>query len=317
MMIRRASGGSAVEPAGQRRRLDEEHLAAAHVALAPGRRARTDARRSWRANAREHVARGRASAPGLALDDAERRDVIAGVGAERRLPHAVLRQRLQVDVDDDLRAAEREALASRRRAGRARRPGRARPRRDRRSTRRSPRRCTSAPRGCAPTSRAPAPAGTPTCATVMFDAERLASTVAPASAASVPGGTGTQRSSQMSVCRTKPGRCGSAHQHVGAERHVGAEQRERCAARALGGGTEPAQLVELAVVRRIRLRRDRQRAAAIERHRAIEQQPVHRQRHARRRRTMFQSALACATCARAPRATPASSDSWKNRSPQV
>jgi len=46
--------------------------------------------------------------------------------------------------------------------------------------------------------------------TVTFEAERFASTVAPASAASVPGGTGVHRSSQMSVCSTKPGRWGAA-----------------------------------------------------------------------------------------------------------
>ena len=44
-------------------------------------------------------------------------------------------------------------------------------------------------------------------ATVMFDADRLPSTVAPASAARVLGGTGTHRSSQMSTCSMKPGRC--------------------------------------------------------------------------------------------------------------
>ena len=48
------------------------------------------------------------------------------------------------------------------------------------------------------------------------------------------------------------------------------------------GGAEPAQLVELAVVRRIRLRRHRQRPAAIEGHRAVEQQAVDRQRRADR-----------------------------------
>ncbi len=73
-------------------------------------------------------------------------------------------------------------------------------------------------------------------ATVMFDAERLASTVAPASAASVPGGIGTHRSSQTSVCSTKPGRCGMRDQDVGAERHLLAEQlaARRAAASAAG-----------------------------------------------------------------------------------
>ena len=60
---------------------------------------------------REHARAARASARGVAVDDAERpRAVVARVGAERRLAHAVLRQRLQIDVDDDVRAAEREAL---------------------------------------------------------------------------------------------------------------------------------------------------------------------------------------------------------------
>ena len=43
---------------------------------------------------------------------------------------------------------------------------------------------------------------------VMFEAERFASTVAPASAASVDGGSGDQRSSQISTWRQKPGRSG-------------------------------------------------------------------------------------------------------------
>jgi hypothetical protein len=50
----------------------------------------------------------------------------------------------------------------------------------------------------------------------------------------------------------------------------------------VSGGVEPAQLVKFAVVGRIRLRRHGQGAAAVERHRAVEQQVVDHQRHADR-----------------------------------
>ena len=50
--------------------------------------------------------------------------------------------------------------------------------------------------------------------------ERFASTVAPASAASALGGTGTHMSSQISTCRTKPGTSLGGEQQVGPERDV-------------------------------------------------------------------------------------------------
>ena len=71
-------------------------------------------------------------------------------------------------------------------------------------------------------------------------------------------------------------------QHVGAERDPAPEQLDGVRARR-GRGLEPAQLVELAVVRQVRLRRDRDGAAAVERHGAVEEAAVD-QRAARRPR---------------------------------
>ena len=45
---------------------------------------------------------------------------------------------------------------------------------------------------------------------VMFEAERLARMVAPASAPSVEGGVAAQKSSQISTCSTKPSRSSAA-----------------------------------------------------------------------------------------------------------
>ena len=62
-------------------------------------------------------------------------------------------------------------------------------------------------------------------ATVIGLPERLASTVAPASAASALGGTGTHMSSQISTCSRRSGRSVGGEDQVGAERHLVAARR--------------------------------------------------------------------------------------------
>ena len=227
----------------------------------------------WRADA--------TSAPGPQSTTRNGRAWSRRVGAERRLPHAILRQRLQVDVDLDVRAAEREAWrlgdqpaalgdqavavpgqvggrlaeaggavhlhreVARRRAAHQLLP--VLPLGDGDVGRRQVgehRRTGRAPRACW---AAPAPRGPRRCRC----AARSPAGAAGGTSTSVPNGT------------SPPSRVDAA--------------RRRLRRRA-----EPAQLVELAVVRRIRLRRHRQRPAAIERHRAVEQQPVDDQRRADR-----------------------------------
>ena len=89
---------------------------------------------------------------------------------------------------------------------------------------------------------------------VMGLPDRLASTVAPASAASALGGTGTHKSSQTSACRTKPGHVVGREQQVGAERHRPAADPDRAAH--VVARRELAPLVELPVGRQVGLGRD-------------------------------------------------------------
>ena len=59
--------------------------------------------------------------------------------------------------------------------------------------------------------------------------DKLASTVAPASAASALGGIGTNMSSQISTCSTKPGTSVGGEQQVRPERHLSAAEPDRTA----------------------------------------------------------------------------------------
>ena len=58
--------------------------------------------------------------------------------------------------------------------------------------------------------------------------ERLAITVAPAIAANVLGGTGAQRSSQISTPTTRSGTDDGLEEEVGPERHVAPTELDRC-----------------------------------------------------------------------------------------
>ena len=89
----------------------------------------------------------------------------------------------------------------------------------------------------------------------MGDPEMLARTVAPASAASWLGGTGTHRSSHTSTCSDEARHVGGAEEQVGAEGHPVAGDLDRLAALVVAGG-EVAPLVELAVGRQVGLRGD-------------------------------------------------------------
>ena len=120
----------------------------------------------------------------------------------------------------------------RRAARRSRRSSSGRPRPGRWSTRprRPPRR--RRPPGSATTPSAPAGARSSARPTVIGLPDRLASTVAPASAASALGGTGTHMSSQISTCSTRPGRS------VAAKSRSGPNGTSRLARRA---GSRPAR----------------------------------------------------------------------------
>ena len=87
----------------------------------------------------------------------------------------------------------------------------------------------------------------------MFEADRLTSTVAPASAANEDGGIGTQTSSQISTWSVSSGRLLALEQQVGAERHVWRRAGRTSRASAVSAGVELARLVELAVVRQVGL----------------------------------------------------------------
>ncbi len=92
--------------------------------------------------------------------------------------------------------------------------------------------------------------------------DRLASTVAPASAASALGGTGTHMSSQISTCSTKPGRSVGGEQQVRAERDLLAADPDLAAH--VVPGRDLAALVELPVGRQVRLGGDAQDPPAVD-----------------------------------------------------
>ena len=107
---------------------------------------------------------------------------------------------------------------------------------------------------------------------VMLLADRLASTVAPASAAAELGGTGTQKSSQISACTTRSGRSSAANSRSvphGASKpgHADLLSGDRVA------GHEMAALVELAVVGQVGLRHHAQQPAAMDSERRVVQPP--------------------------------------------
>ncbi len=161
-----------------------------------------------------------------------------------------------------------ESARSRRAARRSRRSRSARPRRGRWSTRPRPPRNRRRPRRSGPIAPGRAGARVSALPMVMLQADRLASTVAPASAASQLGGTGTQKSSQISAWTTKPGTSSAAKIRSGPN---GASMRtdpDRPAVGSLARGEMPV-LVELAVVRQMDFRRHPEQAAAVDGERAV------------------------------------------------
>ena len=73
---------------------------------------------------------------------------------------------------------------------------------------------------------------------VMLLADRLTSTSAPASAAWLDGGTGTQMSSQISTWKVTGTDAGRAEQQVGAERHRLAGELDLCSSMTLAPDTK-------------------------------------------------------------------------------
>ena len=100
--------------------------------------------------------------------------------------------------------------------------------------------------------------------------DRLASTVAPARASPLEGGTGTNMSSQISTPMVRPRHIGGLEQQVGAERRPLPGDGDLQADDAAAGG-ELAPLVELAVVRQVDLGHDAEDPTAVDDHGGVEQ----------------------------------------------
>ena len=98
---------------------------------------------------------------------------------------------------------------------------------------------------------------------VMLLADRLASTVAPASAASPLGGLGTQTSSQISAWTIRPRRSSAANSRSVPNGDAAAGDRDGPAVGAVAGD-EVARLVELAVVRQVDFRHHAEQRAAMD-----------------------------------------------------
>ncbi len=138
-------------------------------------------------------------------------------------------------------------------------------------------------------------------ATVIGLPDRLASTVAPASAASALGGTGTHMSSQTSTWSARPGTSVAANSRSGPNGTVVPPRRDRPAALVVPGGV-PAALVELPVRRQVGLRRHAEHLAALDHHRAVvdpvavgERRPDDQQRRGGRRWPRPRSSMASST----------------------
>ena len=192
---------------------------------ARGRRARTGTGRPCGA-ARCHRS-GASSSNSTVRNAAIRSSCGTPVVVEGALPQPVLADPVEVDVDDRAPRPVGEPLGSRPAGRRTRRPcvwpsqdrsvvdspwpgGREDVRRD------------AARAGAERTSSRRSSAR----ATVIGLPDRLASTVAPASAASALGGTGTHMSSQISTCSARPGTSVGREDQVGAERHLGPADRD-------------------------------------------------------------------------------------------
>ena len=242
--------GQRAQAPRERRRLDRGRSRGSGGRAAPDRTGRREADRPGGAACARVAGGARLRHRASAVDGPER----ARRARAAFCPNDVCRMRSSASAARSTSAIadaprEREARRSRRAARRGRRSARGRPMRGRRVDSPKPAAlysCTARFFADEMRTRSWRYSHLPT---VTFDAERLASTVAPASAASALGGTGTQRSSQISVCSDEAGAgAGASDQDVGAERDVVTEQRDRVAARRRRR-LEPAQLVELAIVR--------------------------------------------------------------------
>ena len=181
------------------------------------------------------------------------------------------------------------------------------------STRPGRRRRRRTPRGSARSRCGPAAGGPRRGPTVIGLPERLASTVAPASAASALGGTGTHMSSQTSTCSDQAGHVGGGEEQVGPERHL-AGRRARSSRRAgrRRARTSGARRTRGRSAGRTSARRPSTRPAvdddrAVEHPGAVDQRRAHDERPAAGRRSPRRAR-------RSPSSTASSSVSWRNRS---
>ena len=108
---------------------------------------------------------------------------------------------------------------------------------------------------------------------VMLLAERLASTVAPASAPQVLGGMGTQRSSHTSTKSAKPSTFTRFEYEIVPERHDLPEEVDVATHRQTAW-RELAALVKLAVVGQIGLGRDPEEAPSVNHDSGVEELPL-------------------------------------------
>ena len=113
----------------------------------------------------------------------------------------------------------------------------------------------------------------------MLLADRLASTVAPASAACELGGTGTQMSSQISACTTRPGTSSAANSRSVPNGAVSAADGDLAAHHPVARHEMP-RLVEFAVVGQMDLRHHAEQPAAMDRQRAVVERSGMAQRRA-------------------------------------
>ena len=226
-----------------------------------GRRARRGSARPCARSPRSSIGGSRRKATRRKLG---RRRAAAAVVVEGAHARALLAQQVEIDVGDRDLVAGGEALGlGEHRAVLEDRglavPGevgrRFRPRRRRRRDR---------PRGSAPTATGRGAAACRPCRSVMLLAERLASTVAPASAR-----LGARRHRHPEVLADL-GVDDEAGQVLGREQEVGAERAPRAGRSRIvppsvpcAGGEVPV-LVELAVVRQVDLRHDAEQPAAVD-----------------------------------------------------
>ena len=241
------------------RHLDVERLVA--VLREPGRVV-GDEREPVERAAQADVARGRVE---LEVHGAEasRGRAWRAVVVERALAQAILAQPVEVDVGDRAARAVGEALGLGEQRCRPRRSSSGRPTTGRSWTRPRPRRHTRRRRGSAGTATGRASLRSSARAIVIGLPLRFSSTVAPASAACDDGGIGTQTSSHTSAWTTSPGTSSASNSRSGPNGASRSPTR-MSSPRLVVAGRVPAALVELAVGRQVRLRRDAEQLAAVD-----------------------------------------------------